>query len=52
MAMARATLLLVFAAAIIGTSALVLDDQPIDGVSKPSRWATTITPDPDYEPLL
>ena len=32
--------------------ALVLDDQPIDGVYKPSRWATLITPDPDYKPLL
>lgn len=32
--------------------ALVLDDQPIDGVSKPSRWATLITPDPNYKPLM
>jgi hypothetical protein len=46
-------------AAIIGavallaaTDALVLDDQPINGVSKPSRWATLITPDPTYEPLM
>ena len=43
---------LVFAASCISASALVLDDQPLNGVSKPSRWATTITPDPDYKPLL
>ena len=45
-------LVLVFAVACISVSALQLDDQPLDGVSKPSRWATTITPDPDYKPLL
>ena len=39
-------------ALIAVADALVLDDQPIDGVSKPSRWATTITPDPTYEPLM
>ena len=43
---------LVFAVACTSASALVLDDQPLDGVSKASRWATTITPDPDYKPLL
>lgn len=32
--------------------ALVLDDQPIDGVSQPSAWATLITPDPNYKPLM
>ena len=44
--------LVVFAVACISASALVLEDQPLNGVSKPSRWATTITPDPDYKPLL
>lgn len=46
-------LVLVFVAvACISVSALQLDDQPPNGISKPSRWATTITPDPDYKPLL
>ena len=47
-----AALLIVAGASCTAVSALTLDDQPIDGVSKPSRWATVITPDPSYKPLL
>jgi hypothetical protein len=34
------------------SEALVLDDQPPNGVSESSAWATLITPDPGYKPLL
>ena len=47
-----AALLIVAGASCAAVTALTLDDQPIGGVSQPSRWATVITPDPSYKPLL
>ena len=47
-----AALLIVAGASCAVVTALTLDDQPIGGVSEPSRWATVITPDPTYKPLL
>lgn len=34
------------------TAELVLNDVPLRGESKPSVFATRITPDPDYKPLM
>ena len=36
----------------VSSLALVIDDQPLNGVSEPSAWATLITPDPSYKPLM
>ena len=47
-----AALLIAAGASCAAVTALTLDDQPIGGVSQPSRWATVITPDPSYKPLL
>lgn len=44
--------LLLAAVACRSTEALIIDDQPLNGVSEPSAWATLITPDPNYKPLL
>jgi hypothetical protein len=40
--------------AFIGSihAGLFIDDLPLDGQSKPSVFATRITPNPNYKPLM
>lgn len=44
--------LLCTSALYVSSWALVIDDQPLNGVSEPSAWATLIIPDPSYKPLM
>ena len=44
---------LLFAAALcLSVGALLIDDQPLNGISEPSAWATLISPDASYKPLM
>ncbi|EIE25448.1 cysteine proteinase [Coccomyxa subellipsoidea C-169] len=44
--------LLLAAALCLSAGALLIDDQPLNGSSEPSAWATLISPDASYKPLI